>query len=102
MGGGGGGGDLAERNLGGTGGKNLKIFEIFIPEIAANASNFKKLAHIYGDLIYYYLSLSISRKLLGRGGGRPLPLATALLTKDSQITWYKTVAGQKVTSGLVD
>ena len=37
-----GGPKLAERNLrGSVGEKNLKIFEIFIPEIAANASNFK-------------------------------------------------------------
>ena len=36
-----GGPNLSERNLGGSGGKSPKIFEIFIPEIAANASNFK-------------------------------------------------------------
>ena len=37
-----GGADLAERNLGGSGRKKSQIiFEIFIPEIAANASNFK-------------------------------------------------------------
>ena len=37
-----GGADLAEWNLGGVREKkNLKIFEIFIPEIASNASNFK-------------------------------------------------------------
>ena len=37
-----GGGDLAEWNLGGVREKKtLKIFEIFIPEIASNASNFK-------------------------------------------------------------
>ena len=35
-----------------------------------------KLAHIYGDLVYYYSFLSISPKLLGMGGGPPL--ATAL------------------------
>ena len=41
-GGGVGGHNLAERNLVGSGGgKTLKIFEIFIPEIAANASNIK-------------------------------------------------------------
>ena len=39
--GGGGGGNLAKRNLRGSGGKPLQIFEIFIPEIAANASDFK-------------------------------------------------------------
>ena len=37
----GGGGYLAQWNLGGPGENPLKIFEIFIPEIAANASNFK-------------------------------------------------------------
>ena len=31
----------------GSGGKPQKILESFIPEIAANASNLKKLAHIY-------------------------------------------------------
>ena len=36
-----GGGNLAERNLGDPGENPRKIFEIFIPEIAANASNFK-------------------------------------------------------------
>ena len=43
MGGGGGGsGDnLAELNLGGSGDNPRKMFEISIPEIAANASNFK-------------------------------------------------------------
>ena len=38
---GGGEGNLAERNLGRSGGKTLKIFEIFIPEIVANACIFK-------------------------------------------------------------
>ena len=33
---------MAEQTLGGPEQKSLKIFEIFIPEIAANASNFKK------------------------------------------------------------
>ena len=36
-----GGGDLVERNLGGMTENPRKIFEIAIPEIAANASNFK-------------------------------------------------------------
>ena len=36
-----GGGKIAKRNLGGSGENPLKIFEIFCPEIAANASNFK-------------------------------------------------------------
>ena len=36
-----GGGQLGEQKLEGSGGKPLKLFEIFIPEIAANASNFK-------------------------------------------------------------
>ena len=42
-GGGGGGGNLAERKLrvGGQGENTLESFEIFIPKIAANASNFK-------------------------------------------------------------
>ena len=40
---GGGGGNLAERKLrvGGQGENTLESFEIFIPKIAANASNFK-------------------------------------------------------------
>ena len=39
----GGGGKLAEQDPGGCPGeKTLKIFEVFIPENAANASNFKK------------------------------------------------------------
>ena len=38
---GGGGGNLAERNLMWSGRKPQKIIEIFFPEIAANASNFK-------------------------------------------------------------
>ena len=38
---GGGGGNLAERNLGGPWENPRKIFEVFIPEIAADASNFK-------------------------------------------------------------
>ena len=59
----GGGGNLAERNLGGSGGgKTLKNFEIFISEIAANASNFRNQLH---------LSIII-------GGGPAPPLATAL------------------------
>ena len=37
----GGGGNLAERKLGAPRRKPLKFFEIYIPEIAANASNFK-------------------------------------------------------------
>ena len=33
---------MAEQTLGGPEQKSLKIFEIFIPEIVANASNFKR------------------------------------------------------------
>ena len=33
---------MAEQTLGGPEQKSLKIFEIFISEIAANASSFKK------------------------------------------------------------
>ena len=33
---------MAEQTQGGPEQKSLKIFEIFIPEIAANAFNFKK------------------------------------------------------------
>ena len=40
--------------------KLLKMFEIFIPKIAVNASIFKKLAHIYGELFYCYFFRSIS------------------------------------------
>ena len=39
--GGGGRSQLGRAKFRGSGGKPLKIFEIFIPEIAANASNFK-------------------------------------------------------------
>ena len=40
--GGEGGGNLAKRKLGGPGGgETPEIFGIFVPEIAANASNFK-------------------------------------------------------------
>ena len=38
----GGGGNMAEQTLGGPEQKSLKIFEIFISEITADASNFKK------------------------------------------------------------
>ena len=80
--GGGGGSNLAERNLKGSGGKPL---EIFIPEIAANASNFKKLAHIYGDLIDLLLLFSLHlSKIIGVGGGEvppAPPLATVLLCR---------------------
>ena len=45
----GGGGNLAEQNLGGLGEKHWKTFEIFIPEIVANASNFRNY------IIYIYI-----------------------------------------------
>ena len=35
------GGQLGRANLGGSEGKPLKIFEIFIPEITPNVSNFE-------------------------------------------------------------
>ena len=56
-----GGGQLSRaKPTGVRGKKTLKIFEIFIPEIAANASNFKNYARIYGELICYYFFLFIS------------------------------------------
>ena len=67
----------------------MKIFKMSIPEFAVNASDFKKLAHIYGDLMYYHIFLSISPKLLGGGGA---PLATALEAKDELVSYrtYRT------------
>ena len=55
----GGGANLAERNLGGSGGgKTLKNFEIFIPEIAANASNFRNhLMYMGNSSITIFLSI---------------------------------------------
>ena len=54
----GGGGNLAERNLGGSGKKIPKNFEILIPEIAANASNFKNYIWEY-HLSILFLSPSL-------------------------------------------
>ena len=66
----GGGGNLAERNLGGSEEKPLKIFEIFIPEIAANASNFKNQLTYMGKLIFYHF---FSPFLHNYWGGTPGP-----------------------------
>ena len=75
----GGGGRVgrARPRRGGPGEKTLKIFEVFIPENAANASNFKK----WGThLLLLFFSPSLHNYWGGGGGGggdgasRPLPL----------------------------
>ena len=71
--GGGGGVQLAERNLGGSEEKPLKIFEIFIPEIAANASNFKNQLTYMGKLICYHFFSPFPHNYWGGGHPRPLP-----------------------------
>ena len=74
-----GGGNLGVQNLRGPGGNLQEIFEIFIPEIIANASNFN---YIWRTHLLILSSLhNYWRRGWGWGVGEPPshPLAMALL-----------------------